>query len=82
VETKRQHDNEKYRLITEHTSDLIAITTFTLNPVYTYISPSHKRAIGYDPEDLIGKSSFDLIHPDDRKKLLPLLTKYISQKVR
>jgi len=82
VETKRQHDNEKYRLITEHTSDLIAITTFTLNPVYTYISPSHKRAIGYDPEDLIGKSSFDLIHPDDRKKLLPLLTKYISQKVK
>ena len=82
METKRQHDNEKYRLITEHTSDLIAITTFTLNPVYTYISPSHKRAIGYDPEDLIGKSSFDLIHPDDRKKLLPLLTKYISQKVK
>ena len=82
METKLQHDNEKYRLITEHTSDLIAITTFTLNPVYTYISPSHKRAIGYDPEDLIGKSSFDLIHPDDRKKLLPLLTKYISQKVK
>jgi PAS domain S-box-containing protein len=82
VETKLNHDNEKYRLITEHTSDLIAITTFTVNPVYTYISPSHKRAIGYDPEDLIGKSSFDLIHPDDRKKLLPLLTKYISQKVK
>jgi PAS domain S-box-containing protein len=82
VETKPKHDNEKYRLITEHTSDLIAITTFTLNPIYTYISPSHKRAIGYDPEDLIGKSSFDLIHPDDRKKLLPLLTKYISQKVK
>lgn len=82
METKPKHDNEKYRLITEHTSDLIAITTFTLNPIYTYISPSHKRAIGYDPEDLIGKSSFDLIHPDDRKKLLPLLTKYISQKVK
>ena len=82
METKLNHDDEKYRLITEHTSDLIAITTFTLNPVYTYISPSHKRAIGYEPEDLIGKSSLDLIHPEDRKKLLPLLTKYISQKVK
>jgi PAS domain S-box-containing protein len=82
VETKRQHDNEKYQLITEHTSDLIAITTFAVNPVYTYVSPSHKRSMGYAPEDLIGKSSLDLIHPDDRKKLLPLLIKYINKKVK
>jgi PAS domain S-box-containing protein len=82
LESKLQHDNDKYRLITEHTSDLIAITTFTVNPVYTYISPSHKRTMGYEPEDLIGKSSLDLIHPDDRKNLLPLLIKYINQKLK
>lgn len=82
MEAKTLHHEEKYRLITEHTSDLIAITTFAVNPVYTYISPSHKRAMGYAPEDLIGKPSLDLIHPDDKKKLLPLLIKYLNQKVK
>ncbi len=79
---KIPHHEEKYRLITEHTSDLIATTTFAVNPVYTYISPSHKRTMGYDPDDLIGKPSLDLIHPDDKKKLFPLLIDYINQKVK
>lgn len=80
--TKLQYSDEKSRLISEYTSDLVALTTFSINPVYTYISPSHKRIMGYEPEDLIGRSGLDLIHPDDKKKLLPLLKKYASQKVK
>jgi len=79
---KLQESHEKARLISEYTSDLIALTTFTLNPVYTYISPSHARLMGYEPDDLIGKSSLELVHPDDKKNLLPLLKQYINQKVK
>ena len=79
---KLHESHEKARLISEYTSDLIALTTFTLNPVYTYISPSHARIMGYDPADLIGKSSLELVHPDDRKNLMPLLKQYINQKVK
>ena len=82
MELKLQDSHEKVRLISEYTSDLIALTTFTLNPVYTYISPSHARIMGYDPADLIGKSSLELVHPDDKKNLMPLLKQYINQKVR
>ena len=32
----------------------------------------------YDPEELIGKRGLDYIHPEDKKKLLPLLKKYIK----
>ena len=81
MELKLQDSREKARLISEYASDLIALTTFTLNPVYTYISPSHARIMGYEPEDLMGKSCLDLVHPDDKKNLLPLLKKYIGQKV-
>ena len=73
---------EKLRLITENTSDNIAILTFDLKAIYTYVNPSVKYVLGFEPEDLVGKSVFDFIHPDDKKALLPLLKKYISQKVQ
>ena len=72
----------KYRLITENTSDLISMTTFSMNPVYTYISPSNTRYLGYEPEELIGKNSFDFLHPEDKKNLTPIVKKYISMKAK
>jgi PAS domain S-box-containing protein len=82
MESILQQSQQKTHLISEYTSDLIALTTFTLNPVYTYISPSHARIMGYEPADLIGKSSLELVHPDDRKNLLPLLKQYLNQTVK
>jgi PAS domain S-box-containing protein len=75
---EEQHKWDRYRLISENTSDLIAVTTFSLNPTYTYVSPSHKQVLGYDPEELVGKPGIDFVHPDDKKRLLPLLKKYIT----
>jgi len=72
---------DRYRLINENTSDLIAVTTFSLNPIYTYISPSHKQVMGYDPEDLVGKPGLDYVHPEDKNRLLPLLQKYVTLKL-
>ena len=78
--TEQKETEDKYRLITEKTSDLITTATFTLNPIFTYISPSHKKAIGYEASDLIGKPLFDFVHPDDKRKLLSLLKRYLSAK--
>ncbi len=78
--TEEQRKWNRYRLISEHTGDLIAVTTFSLNPTYTYASPSHKQALGYDPEELVGRPGIEFVHPDDRKRLLPLLQKYITSK--
>ncbi len=66
----------RYRLIIENTNELIAVTD--LFSRYVYLSPSHKRILGYEPADLLGKSGLAFIHPDDRKLLVPLLRKYIS----
>ena len=74
--------DNKYRLIAENTSDLIALTTFKLNPTYTYVNPSHKKVLGYEPEDMIGKRSFEFIHPDDKKAFMPLLKKHVSVKAK
>lgn len=52
-----------YRLLAEHVSDLV----ICINPAgdYTYVSPSSLTMLGYTPEELLGRSAFDLIHPDD-----------------
>jgi PAS domain S-box-containing protein len=68
----------KYRLIAEQTSDYISMSTFEAQPEYTYVSPSHQR-FGYSLDELIGKSPFDFIHPDDREQLLIQLLNYLSQ---
>lgn len=80
--TREKEKEERYSLISEHTSDLISLTTFSLKPVYTYVSPSNIEAFGYKEEELLGKNGFNFIHPDDKKKLLPLLKKYITMKTK
>ncbi len=73
--------SEKYRLIALSTSDLIAFTTFDVNPIYTFVSPSHKKILGFDEEELLGKSGLDFIHDDDKERLLTLLLAYIDAKI-
>ena len=82
AEIELRESELKYRLIAEHTSDTIAITTFDQKSQYLYVSPSTKTVHGYDPEELIGRSFFDFIHPDDKIKLLPILKKYLSMKIK
>ncbi|MEK6795044.1 MAG: PAS domain S-box protein [Spirochaetota bacterium] len=66
----------KYRLVVERTHDMVCMTSLTGK--YLYISPSHRKVLGYAPDDLLGRSALDLIHPDDTKGLLKTLRRYIA----
>lgn len=82
TEKKLAKSEELYRLIAESTSDVITLQDFNLKATFTYISPSMKNVAGYESEELLGKSPFDFIHTDDRKKLFSLLKKYMNAKVK
>jgi PAS domain S-box-containing protein len=82
AEEALKKSEEQFRLITENTTDNIALVTFDLKAKYVYVSPSIKSVFGYDPEDLLGKTFFDFIHPDDKKALFPLLKKYVNMKIK
>ncbi len=67
--TERKHaeellmEKEEYlRALVENASDAIAVLTKDLENVYR--SPSRKRLLGYENDELVGP--FDTVHPDDR----------------
>lgn len=60
----------KLRMITDNTSTLIAI--LNSKGEYEFASPSH-RLMGYEPEELINSSGFELIHPDEIPKFASIL---------
>jgi PAS domain S-box-containing protein len=35
-----------------------------------YASPNHLAVLGYDPDELIGRISFELVHPDERQEVI------------
>ena len=80
--THLEEDNKRYKFIMDNTRDNISLVTFDLKATYLYVSPSVKQVLGFEPSDMIGKSFFDFVHPDDKKVLLPLLKKYLSLKVK
>jgi len=55
------------RLITENMNDMVRL--IDANGKKLYVSPSHKRVLGYDPEERLGRSVFEWVHPDDMEKV-------------
>ncbi len=67
-ERKALRESEgRFRALTESTSDWI--WEVDRNGVYTYCSPKIRDLLGYEPEDVIGKTPFDFMSSDDAKRL-------------
>jgi two-component system, cell cycle sensor histidine kinase and response regulator CckA len=52
-----------YRTLLSNASDLVAITDH--EGAIKYVSPSIQKLLGWEPADLVGKSAFQLLHPED-----------------
>jgi PAS domain S-box-containing protein len=65
VEDALRESEERFRTLIQKSSDVISI--FNDQGLFVYNTPSAEKVFGYSPEYLIGKSPFELIHPDDRE---------------
>ena len=56
-----------FRSLIEKNTDIIAVMNSDAS--VRYVSPAVKQILGYEAEELVGKTNLELIHPDDMSKL-------------
>ncbi len=65
AEEALRESQKRFQALTETTSDFV--WEMDANGVYTYCSPQINELWGYKPEDMIGRTSFDIMIPEDRE---------------
>lgn len=74
-EASRQSEQE-LRAITESMSDLI-VTTDAQGKI-TLVKGNHLELLGYDNEELLGRSVLEMVHAEDSERIVELFRKHIS----
>jgi diguanylate cyclase (GGDEF)-like protein/PAS domain S-box-containing protein len=58
----------RYRLLADNIADIVIL--FDGRGTLLYVSPSVEPVLGLRGEDLIGKACFDLVHSDDKERVM------------
>ncbi len=69
----RRRERRHEALLTE-ISDVV--TLLDEDGTIRYESPSIRHVFGYDPDELVGRSALELIHPEDREEVRRALTEF------
>ncbi len=68
AEEKLRKSEECLRLLTNNMLDMVSKTD--KEGILQYVSPSHKDILGYEPEELLGKTIYDLVHPEEQERIV------------
>lgn len=76
-----QQSKNRYQMLCEHCSDMIS--HHDPDGRFLYVSGICSELLGYDPDELVGRNAFDLIHPEDKDNLYQLKDSLVhSQGIR
>jgi nitrogen fixation negative regulator NifL len=71
IRTQLQQRDDIFRLLLENALDIITIVN--IDGTIRYVSPAVRQTLGYDPEELQGRSVFDFTPEDDAAKTASVL---------
>lgn len=70
AEVALRESEEKFRGLVESTSDWI--WEINSKGIYTYASPKIEEILGYSQKEVVGKTPFDLMPPDESEQLIKI----------
>jgi PAS domain S-box-containing protein len=62
------NSEQKFRLLAENSEDIISV--HAIDGTIWYLSPSVSTVLGYEVDEVIGRSFEPYVHPEDRRKFL------------
>ena len=65
--TERRQRERRFQALVEESKDNVSI--IDADGVFQYQSPAIERILGYEPEETIGDTAWEYVHPDDRERL-------------
>jgi PAS domain S-box-containing protein len=71
-EDKLRSEEQMFRTLAEQSSDIIVLVN--RERVITYENPAVERTLGFKPEERIGSSIFERVHPDDLNIVIDAVT--------
>jgi PAS domain S-box-containing protein len=74
-----QKSEAKFRALVETTSDFI--WEVDAAGIYTYVSPQVRELLGYEPDELIGRTPFDLMPPDEAQRVAAEFTRLVESRL-
>jgi PAS domain S-box-containing protein len=80
VELSFRESEEKYRELVEGTHDLITRTDKHGN--FTFVNHISLKILGFPPDECIGMSAFQFVHPDDRDMTIDWFNQCVAQKLK
>ena len=69
-------DDTQFRLLAERINDMV--TRFDLRGTISYMSPAARLVIGHAPEAMIGRRTWEFIHPDDHDAVRDAYARLLS----
>ena len=78
AENQLLESEARYKEIIEGTTDLISVVDSAGN--FTFVNQMAKTVFGLSPEECLGKSAFDFIHPEDRDTTTRAFQSWLERK--
>jgi PAS domain S-box-containing protein len=77
TEAALRESAERYRNLVETVSDWV--WEVDMNVVYTFVSPKVRDLLGYEPGEILGKTPFDLMPPDEALRVKEIFNPYAAR---
>ena len=73
-----RESEKKYRQLVESTNDWVWSTD--VNGLHTFSNQAVRSFLGYEPHEIIGKSAFKFIHPEDQNRIQKMVQQAVNHK--